>query len=299
MTEQTMTVRGATTQWLADRGARRELNQLTIDGYGRYLKDFAEAVGPERDIRSITPTDFRDWLANSRQRRTGEPYAVTTLRTRAAAVRIFFADLAADGVTPQDPTLTVRLPKPGKRLPRAVNDSEVDRLLAVADHRTRTLVLVMLHTGLRRFEVAKLRIEHWERDAARLRVVQGKGNKDAVLPVSDELAAALQLWVRVLPGQPLLGPLFPSSHRPGLPIAKNTVNRLINKAAAAAGVDVTPHCFRHAYGTNLCADGVPMNAVRQLMRHENLNSTQVYVELAAGDLGQFVGRRSFLDERSG
>ncbi len=288
------TLRDATNQWLLDRAARRELAPSTIPGYRAHLGDFCESVGPDRQVDDVTAEDFSAWLATSRNKRTGQPYSPTTLNTRAATVRAFYHDLAKRGIVMRDPTITVQRAKVGDHLPRAASETDIQRMLDLADIRARTMILLMLHAGLRRFEVAKLRIEDWNPDNGTISVV-GKGNYEAVVPVSHELAMALSMWIAIQPRRSTVGPMFPSSKRKGQPIASRTVNAIFQKLSEQAGLSVVPHSLRHSCATNLLADGVPANAAMQILRHRTLASTQVYTRLNADDLQRYVGRRSFMD----
>jgi integrase len=165
-------------------------------------------------------------------------------------------------------------PKAPKGVPRPITDEQLRNLLAVRMHRrTRVMIQLAAFAGLRVHEIAKIRGEDVDPMARTLRVT-GKGNVTAVLPLHPVLMEAAR-------GMPRRGWWFPgNSRRPGLPVRSRSVADIIGQAMDRAGIPGgTAHRIRHWYGSKLVADGADLRTAQTLLRHSNLNTTAIYVEV--------------------
>lgn len=210
-----------------------------------------------------------------------------------ASLRVYFAWAVESGLRKNDPTVGIRrLPEP-RYLPRPISVVDAKRLrlaAATLSLRHRLMVDLGLFAGLRRAEIAGLRWADVDLAGRRLRVF-GKGRKEGVVPLHDELVAELHLWRLTAPSEEWL---FPGTHHPaGHHVAPHTVWRLITEAGQAAGVKVSPHPLRHTFGTELLEAGSDIRRVQELMRHASLNSTATYTKIAVGRLEQEIARLDF------
>ena len=172
-------------------------------------------------------------------------------------------------------------------LPEYTKDSEINALLEAmtnrGSHRSlvkRDLLLVQLglKTGLRRAELSALEIRDIHLDQELIVVRNGKGGKDAVIPLNSGIKAMLANYITpdMKPEQKLFG-LKPAS-----------ISSKLEHFSKKAGVQIHPHTLRHIFGTKLVENGVNAEAVRQLMRHERLETTQRYISLAGKTLQDAV-----------
>jgi integrase/recombinase XerD len=175
--------------------------------------------------------------------------------------------------------ITVRLPRPKmpKSSPRPISDDELRTLLLETSMRRKTRVMILLaaFAGLRVHEIAKVRGEDVDPMARTLRVT-GKGNVTATLPLHP-------LLVDAAASMPQRGWWFPgnSTRAAGLPIARRSVSEVIQMAMARAGIPGgTAHRLRHWYGTRLVGDGADLRTAQTLLRHANLNTTAIYVQVS-------------------
>ena len=172
--------------------------------------------------------------------------------------------------------VTAKLPRPKcpKGVPRPITDGQLQTLLATRMHRrTRVMILLAALAGLRVHEIARVRGEDVDPIGRTLRVT-GKGNKTAVLPLHPLLAEAATTM-------PRSGWWFPSnSKRPGQPITWRAVSQIIQQAMVRAEIPGgTAHRLRHWYGSTLVGDGADLRTAQTLLRHSNLNTTAVYVQV--------------------
>ncbi len=170
--------------------------------------------------------------------------------------------------------VTADLPRPKtvKCTPRPVTDEQLHALLGLRmKRRTRVMVLLAALAGLRVHEIAKVKGEDVDPVARTLRVT-GKGNVTATLPLHPLLVGAAE-------SMPRRGWWFPgNSRRPGQPITWRAVSQIISQAMDRADIPGgTAHRLRHWYGSTLVGDGADLRTAQTLLRHQNLNTTAIYV----------------------
>lgn len=165
-----------------------------------------------------------------------------------------------------------------KRLPHYLEVEELAALLAAASNPLHRLYfLLCARAGLRAFEAVAVRWEDIRWKDARpvaLRIPHGKGDKEAMLPLHQSIAAALLLLVEV--GND--GYLFPG--RNGGHIRTRTAQYWIEDYGRLAGLSRTKrhlHALRHSFATHLCRADVNLREVQDLMRHSNISTTGRYL----------------------
>ena len=179
--------------------------------------------------------------------------------------------------------MKVRVPK---RLPPYTEDSDIEKLIEAmgnkATHkktitRDRLLVRLAMNTGLRRAEIANLEIRDIHLDDALLEVRQGKGGKNGQVPLTREIAAELRDFIKGMSPEAKVFGLKPSS-----------ISGKIEHFARKAGVNLHCHQFRHRFATKLIERGANIRAVQQLMRHEDLSATEVYLSVKQRGLREAI-----------
>jgi len=177
----------------------------------------------------------------------------------------------------------VKLPR---TLPPYVEDADINALLEAirtkATHKRQVardtlLVHLAANTGLRRTELANLRMGDIHLEQGILIVRAGKGEKDGVVPLNDKIGTLLSAYIKNMdPEQSLFG-LKPSS-----------ISGKFEWFSRKAGVKIHCHSLRHLFGTRLIEAGANPEAVRRLMRHESLSVTQKYLSLSDKGLREAV-----------
>jgi site-specific recombinase XerD len=151
----------------------------------------------------------------------------------------------------------------------------------------RTLLMVLYGTGMRRAEIARLKIADIDSQRMVIHVVNGKGGKDRDLPLGPTLLETLRAHWRWLKPQVYL---FPSRlHRDHeQPITDKIVWRACTEAAKRAGLRkrVTPHLVRHSWATHLLEAGTDLRTIQLLLGHEDLEVTARYLHLSEQRLHQ-------------
>lgn len=165
-----------------------------------------------------------------------------------------------------------------KRLPTILSRDELIAFFgAVTNYKHRAIILVIYSAGLRVSEAARLRVGGIDVSRGVIRVEQGKGRKDRETLLSNQIVEMLAAYLESASPDAWL---FPGAI-PGRPISARSVERVVARGAAAAGLGkrVTPHTLRHAFATHLLEDGVHIRAVQLLLGHKSLKTTSIYTHV--------------------
>ena len=197
-------------------------------------------------------------------------------RQRLACIGSLFGYLTLIGKVGQSPVHGIPLPKKADVMPRSMNLADVDKLLAAADGSfNRAALTVMLKTGIRLGEFVGLRLSDIDFDARAMRV-RGKGNKERIAPLAEDVAQALAEWLRFRPDAP-------TDHvftcYPGRALKAGAIYQRIRRLAERAGIAarVSPHRLRHTFATSLVRRNVDIRTVQELMGHADLSTTGRYL----------------------
>lgn len=202
-----------------------------------------------------------------------------------AALKRFCRWAEQVGLAPGDPARVVRFVRLEQASPHGLTDQEEDALVrTVRKHgplRDQTLVILMLHTGLRAGEVCALQRRDLtlDRRSGHL-VVTGKGNKVRDVPLNATARETLTHYLPILP--PGATFLFPSDRREAS-LSTRALDHLIRKYALLARLDLSPHDLRHRFGY-VMAERVPLHRLAQIMGHDSLDTTARYTRATPRDL---------------
>ena len=182
----------------------------------------------------------------------------------------------------------LRLPeiKNEKKLPTVLSKEEVWRMLKVAKLlKHRILIGLLYGCGLRCLEVRSLRLADLDFDRKQLKVVQGKGKKDRYVPLSEHLIRGLEKYIEAeKPEEYLFGSNI--SGRAGGDFdsrySQRGVQWAVKQVSKEAGIlkDVHVHTLRHSFATHLLEDGMDIVTLKNLLGHENLETTMEYLQIA-------------------
>jgi len=258
---------------------RRNYSQGTIRYYMRFVERFAQHFGKAPD--KLGPDDLRSYQAYLLKERK---LSAGSVEHHVSALRFFFLRTLHRHEFRQ----FLPYPKVRRKLPKILSREEVARLIdASRDLFQRTLLMVLYGTGLRRAEIARLKIADVDSQRMILHVVDGKGHKDRDLPLSPTLLEALRAYWRWLKPRTWL---FPSRMHRDLeqPITAKTVWRACTEAAKQSGMQkkVTPHLIRHSWATHLLEGGTDLRTIQLLLGHEDLETTARYLHLSQQHLRQ-------------
>lgn len=220
-----------------------------------------------------------------------QPVAVRSMARRQSAFRRFYAQLARDGATTDDPTLLMQRPRMPRGLPKALAEREIESLIVAPDlstplgQRDRAMLELMYSSGLRVSELVDLPLAGLNTRQGVLRVT-GKGDKDRLVPVGEEALRHVETYLREARpalakghGQPAA--LFLS--RRGGALTRQMFWTLVKRYAVQVGIPskrVSPHVLRHSFATHLLNHGADLRALQMLLGHSSLSTTQIYTLVA-------------------
>jgi integrase/recombinase XerD len=286
-------------QYLRHERGQSELTQKTYQAMLERFVAWARAAGLSR-WAALEFKHLAEYLQHERNRPPSDPPADPLRRLspesvylQIAALRAFFRFCESEGYLPVNPAENLSLPRRWQRLPKSLTLQEIDRLLAPIIPETpeslcdQALLELGYASGLRLAELCGIRLEQLHLDAGFVNVV-GKGNKERVVPLGRQAAAALHRYLEI--GRPKRVKPRSTAHvflnRWGRPFAAVTLWLRIKKRARLAGIhrNITPHMLRHSFATHLLEHGADLRVIQELLGHANISTTEVYTHVARSRL---------------
>ena len=210
-----------------------------------------------------------------------------------AALRAFYKFAENEKLLPANIAENLSLPRRWKRLPKALSNDEIKKLLEPENPETpeslcdQAILELAYASGLRLSELKNLRLEQLHLDAGFINVI-GKGNKERVVPVGEQAVEALNRFIEV--GRPkLVTPKSPANvflTKRGTPFAAVTLWLHIKNRVRRAGVErnMTPHMLRHSFATHLLEHGADLRVIQELLGHANISTTEIYTHVTGNRL---------------
>jgi len=254
---------------------RRNYAETTINSYLRTVEEFSRRFNCSPD--RLGPRHIREYQAELFQKRKFSP---NTVAQRLAALRFFYTKTLKKVWSIEE----TPYPKKTLHLPTILSQEEVARLIdAARPPFHRTLLMALYATGLRRAELARLKVSDVDSKRMVIHVRGGKGRKDRDVMLSPKLLEALREHWRGLQRKPSAW-LFPGNrwHTGDTPIDTKVVWNACKEAAQRAGLqkDVHPHTLRHCFATHLLEAGADLRMIQILLGHRDLKETTIYLHLS-------------------
>lgn len=270
--------------------AIRGLAQRTQQAYTAFVVDLARFFNQSPDTLSYD--QVTDWILHLIKERKLSPSSVNIAVN---AVRFLYATTLKRDVVP----LMASIPRIKRNKTRAevYARSEVEKILtAPPQPRDRAFLMLVYGTGLRLSEALHIQVTDIDRARGQLRIRNGKGGKERVVPLSEQLLRELtSYWKAQRAGKPRDKEpwLFLGVH-PDQPMNRSTGQNIYYRAVKRSKVRRKDgiHTLRHSYATHLIESGVEITLVQRLLGHSNLATTAGYLHVTAHRLGEV---RSALD----
>jgi len=271
-------------------GLERGYSKLTLIAYGQDLQDFADFLRAQqrKPIVTVSQADrlavrhfLTLWIRKGASR--------ATIRRKLAALRSFFRFLIGQEVLSSNPAVGVDVPRTQRRLPSLMAEEELAALLKDSpqpDYRSirdRAILELFYGTGIRLAELIGMDLGsiRWEEGVI---YVMGKGRKGRILPLGDKSRDALKKY---LPERQSFlqslskdtSALFLARHGDRIP--RRTVQRIVQRRLqqVSEASSLSPHLLRHSFATHMLDHGADLRAVKELLGHQNLSTTQIYTHV--------------------
>ena len=259
----------------------------SIDSYATDLGKLGSWAGKnELELLTLSRTDLREWLIDL----GGGNLSENSKRRLISAVRGFYKFLMFDGHVTKNPAEDLVSPQKGFYLPRFLNRTEIESLLATPDTSTETglrdraILEVMYACGLRVSEAANIRINDIDLDAGIL-TTTGKGSKTRRVPIGASAVEWAKSYIAVRRKKENIDidNLFVTPA--GSAINRQSIHASIAEYASKCGLEgVSPHTLRHSFATHLVQNNADIRSVQQMLGHADISTTQIYTHITSTQL---------------
>ncbi|MEK6858641.1 MAG: site-specific tyrosine recombinase/integron integrase [Nanoarchaeota archaeon] len=244
----------------------RGFSPLTVRNYTFFVKKFITHA--HKNASDLTEEDAKNYLASLIEARSK-----STTMLAAASLKFFYVEVLKKQFA------TVKVPKKEKRLPEVLTKEEVKSLIASCDTmKSRLMVSFLYSSGLRVSELVKLRVQDLRFDEKIGWARSGKGGKDRMFILSDQLGKELKDYVKRRQNEFLF-----SKEKP---LTTRNVQKIIKRLRDKANLQkkVTPHTLRHSFATHLLEGGTDIRLIQTLLGHASLSTTQLYTHVSSEQL---------------
>ncbi len=262
------------------------------------------SVFDDNFYNTVTLGDAYEFLAYCRNERENKEKARAR---KVSSLRAFFKYLRMNGIIEDNPMINLDSPKLSKNLPKYLNVEQAKKLLSVIDGANRErdycIVTLLLNCGMRLSELVSLDYNKitFDGDSASI-IITGKGSKQRTVYLNHACVAAINAYMRVRTknGVKDRNALFLSNRHTR--ISPKTVQHMVDvylEKAGFGGMGFSVHKLRHTAATLMYQTGkVDVLALKEILGHENLNTTQIYTHLLDEQLKKAVEANPLADINS-
>jgi integrase/recombinase XerD len=265
----------------------RGLSKNTIDNYKRDLEKLILFL-KHNNISSTPITIDKDNIQEFLYQIAKEVNPRSQARI-ISGLRSFFEYLVFEDYRNTNPTILIESPKIGRKLPDTLSEKDINSLISSIDlshpqgERNRTIIETLYSCGLRVSELINLKISDLFFDEGFIKVV-GKGNKERFVPIHNTAKKYITFYItklrtQVAPKKDFEDTLF--LNRRGNALTRQMIFTIIRQLAEKINLDkkISPHTLRHSFATHLIKNGADLRAIQQMLGHESITTTEVYVHL--------------------
>lgn len=265
----------------------------TVHYYVRSVEEFAAFLASQDivDLEEVAPHNIRQWQMSLIE----SGHQPSTVNKILSALRAWFKYLRRQHYLDRDVMANIVSPKESMHLPIFFREQEVEHIYDdiypdTFDGQVDCLILRMLYeTGVRRSELASLTLANVDTSSLTIKV-HGKRNKERIIPIENELAHNITRYLALR--QQMVATL-----RTGNPEYQEPANLFINSNGKIVNDEkiynivkhymqslsqaerISPHVFRHSFATHMLNEGANIDAIKDLLGHSSLNSTEIYTHV--------------------
>lgn len=234
-------------------------------------------------LLSASTSDVRRFL----QFLLGRNLSARSISRKIATLRTFYQHLRREGHRTDNPARDIDPPTLPKRLPKAIPEADVQRILSAKPiagrtemqiRRDRAILETLYASGIRRAEIVGLDVTDVDLARRSMRVV-GKGNKQRTVFINDSAVAAIGAYLAMRP-EGADSALFLSRRKTRL--SSRQLWEIVRDIASVVGglPRISPHTFRHSFATHLVEHGADIHSVQKLLGHESIATTEIYADIS-------------------
>ncbi|HNW99541.1 MAG TPA: site-specific tyrosine recombinase XerD [Bacteroidales bacterium] len=266
----------------------RSLSHNSVEAYIRdieKLTQYFEIQGIQTNPEEIKLKQLQDFLKWVNE-------LGMSARTQArviSGIKAFYKYLLLENIIKENPTELLESPKLGRKLPDTLNIEEIDHIISAIDRskpegeRNKAMLETLYSSGLRVSELVNLKISNLFFKEGFIKII-GKGDKERIVPIGSIAMKHINIYldnVRVhVPVKKSAEDILFLNRR-GNKLTRNMVFLIIKGLAEKAGIHkkISPHTFRHSFATHLIEGGADLRAVQEMLGHESITTTEIYLHL--------------------
>ncbi|MDT0556689.1 tyrosine-type recombinase/integrase [Patiriisocius hiemis] len=270
----------------------KKYSSHTILAYKKDLEEFLDFITTEYSITKIKTVNYsiiRSWIVSLVEK----GIANRSINRKISSLNSYFKFLLKSKQVSENPLLKHRALKTSKKVQIPFSEKEINDVLILLNNvdsfegvRNKLIVELFYTTGMRRAELVNLQLKGVDSNNKTIKIL-GKRNKERLIPLLPSVVKTLELYQKErIQLEKIVDSSFLLLTKRGEKVYDNLVYRVINSYFSKASVKVkkSPHILRHSFATHLLNQGADINAVKELLGHSSLASTQVYTHNSITEL---------------
>ena len=279
-------------QFISYLSLEKNYSKHTVKAYENDIIEFSHFCEMQYDIADIDKVDYsliRLWIVYLSEREINN----RSINRKISSLKSYFKFLQKIEVLDLNPLIKHKALKTSKKLEIPFSEIEMQNVLSIIEYtndfegvRDELLIHVLYATGMRRAELLELRLSDVDFETMTIKVL-GKRNKERFIPLLSETKSKFKSYfVKRLGLNEIKEANYVFLTKSGNKMYETLVYRLINKyfRVVSSKVKTSPHILRHTFATHLLNKGADLNAVKELLGHSSLASTQVYTHNSISEL---------------
>ena len=274
----------------------RGLSSHTLQNYIRDLKKLISFLNKKKI--SSSPIAIKDEVIQQFIYEIAKEISPRSQARIISGLRSYFNYLIFENYRASNPTDLIETPKIGVKLPDTLSEQEINNLISAIDlskaegERNRAMLETMYSCGLRVSELIDLKISDLFFDEGFIKIV-GKGNKERFIPIHFSAQKYIILYMNEIRTQLKIKKGFEDTlflNRRGKSLSRQMIFMILKDLAIKIDLNkkISPHTFRHSFATHLLKNGADLRAIQQMLGHESITTTEVYVHLDTSYLKEIV-----------
>ncbi|CAL2102944.1 Tyrosine recombinase XerD [Tenacibaculum sp. 190130A14a] len=265
----------------------RGLSQNSIDSYHRDIRKLLRFL--ETLERIVSPIQISSDIIKEFIYESSKDIGSRSQARLISGLRSFFDYLVFEDYRKDNPTDLIESPNIGRKLPNTLNREEIDTIIAAIDlshpqgERNRAIIETLYSCGLRVSELINLQLSDLFFKDGYIRIL-GKGNKYRFVPIHSSTILLLEFYIneirsKITPKKEDEDIVF--LNRRGKRLSRQMIFIVLKEHAAKANIkkSIGPHTLRHSFATFLLSRGADLRIIQQLLGHESITTTEIYVHL--------------------
>lgn len=273
------------------------LSKNTLEGYTDDINKLLNYLNDENiSLRSTTEDDLHNLICTLHDIGIQPRSQARTI----SGIKSFFKFLNLENYIDKNPTLLLESPRLGRALPETLSIDEINRIIVVIDlskpegQRNKAIIETLYSCGLRVSELINLQISQIYANDEYI-IVQGKGNKQRLVPISQTALYEIQKYITEYRSNLTIKKGYDDTlflNRRGAQLTRVMIFYIIKTHCQLAGIrkEVSPHTLRHSFATHLLEGGANLRAIQQMLGHESITTTEIYVHIDRNYLRQEILR---------